>query len=566
MNWDYMQTWNTSGMQYGDGNFQMFRNLSRIAEDNLEKSLVTGQGIVQAGTTGGPALRLQMLHGVLEQVSFEQDDAMAMKIIPKEKIYSNTFEWTIWNSYGGPGDGFTPETGTDGAFGLTASDDNFTRLVLQLKYMAAYRLISLAAQMVKNIEDPETVAQKGATLEIIGKADLAIYNGDSNYHTSQFDGLIRQITSWVDNVSASDQAILYDANNSPLDDSLLEDISIVGAVKFGRPTLLLSSSQAYGDMMKTLFPKGRYNEGDMGAFGTDKRTFVTPYGKLKLVDDKFLRPGLPLVVEGNGTTGRPLATNAYNAVPGTAAGNNVWSQTPVPTGAVVIQAAGTAGFWHNTTFNGDTALVAAPAQPSGDGNQHSQLPVGNTCYYAVALVYQGIEGPAWIYGKTSAAVSQTSLGSGNATQLTTTSGSPNVQICADVFNAAPGFTSATSGNYKVRVYRCDSATAPTSLSQFGCIGEMGCPAASISWASTASLTATMWDNGFKLPHGDNAFMITESKGGAKGWFLAQLLPLMRRLGLPALPMGDPVAMLAFIAPVLYVRRHHIWIRNIAKLN
>ena len=74
----------------------------------------------------------------------------------------------------------------------------------------------------------------------------------------------------------------------------------------------------------------------------------------------------------------------------------------------------------------------------------------------------------------------------------------------------------------------------------------------------------LYDNGMYMPNTDNGFLITTKKNGANGWFLAQLLPLMRRKGLPSFVMGDVLAMLMFVAPVLLVPRHHVWIRNIGR--
>src|SRR6185312_7365680 len=136
---------NEAGFGWGDHNYIQLRDLANQSEE-LYKSFTTGEGIVSAGQGSagdGSKLRVQFLHNVLEEVSFEQEDAGLMKVIPKQKVYSNTFEWSQLNQYGGAGDGFTTESGFDtNQFGINASDDIFTRLVLQIKYLCAVRNIS----------------------------------------------------------------------------------------------------------------------------------------------------------------------------------------------------------------------------------------------------------------------------------------------------------------------------------------------------------------------------------------------------------------------------------------
>lgn len=83
--------------------------------------------------------------------------------------------------------------------------------------------------------------------------------------------------------------------------------------------------------------------------------------------------------------------------------------------------------------------------------------------------------------------------------------------------------------------------------------------------SNGQQAAYGYDNGMYIPGTDNAFLITEKRNGTNGWFMAELLPLMRCIGLPSLPMADPLVMLWFACPILLVPRHHVWIRNIGRL-
>lgn len=531
---------NVAGFEFGDSSYNVFAEEARRQKAMFMKSLTTGEGIVASGATGGQALRLQFMHGMLEKQSFEQDDAMAMKVIPKKDVTSTAIEWTTQGQYGGPGDGFVPETGSDGNFGLSGSDTNYKRRVRNVKFLAAKRLISLAAQLVRNVTEPEATEEESATLEIIGKANLAVYFGDSYKSNTQFDGLIRQITDWVTEFP-QDQVILWDAQGQPIDADLLEKIAVACRTRFGRPSMMLMSALAYGDTQSLLFPRERYGGGALGEFGVDKRTFRATTGPVKLVDDPTLRPNQPLVVDGTGMDGKPR-TGAGDT------GSVGWNANPWS--ACSAGAAGSGNFWQNVTTNDLAAAISAPRTPSGEGNQKNALAAG-TYYYAASVVYQGLESLAWVFG---AAAADTVTG---ATAVTVTAG--QIVTCTFDYTKITGLGSTYPRNrVKVRVYRYGGpgAAAPTALSDFDFLFEVG-------WPTGGTANTSGFDNGFNIPGTDNAFLITEKKGRADGWFWAQLLPMMRR-PLPHLEMGDPVAMLCFGCPILWVPRHHIHVRNVGR--
>jgi len=538
---------NEAGFGWGDHNYIQLRDLANQSEE-LYKSFTTGEGIVSAGQGSagdGSKLRVQFLHNVLEEVSFEQEDAGLMKVIPKQKVYSNTFEWSQLNQYGGAGDGFTTESGFDtNQFGINASDDIFTRLVLQIKYLCAVRNISLPAQLVRNIENAEKVAEHAATLELIGKTNSALYWGDSTFQKAQFNGFIRQMLDWLTN-NNQDSGILWDAGGLPIDKIMLEDIQIFNKTKYGRGSLLMTSVQAYGDSQKLLFPAARYEEGTADAnYGIDKKKFRGVGGVITLKDDVLLRPNRPLMLEGYGVTGAPrLTTTQADFIP-------TYSAAPATAAAA---SASTGSFWINTTNYRDGVPAAAPALPSGDGNNASRLVAGQTYTYAIAPVYKGLEGQAIVVGNSTAAgtVGTPTGVAPTATQVVT--------ITITHSNLSGGLPSGASvsdyANWKWRVYRFTGTVATGTVSGLQFLCETGVK---------SDGSCVVYDNGFNVPGSDNAFLITERKNGAVGWFLAQLLPLMRRQGLPSFIMGDPLALLLFCAPILLVPRHHVWIRNIGR--
>jgi hypothetical protein len=534
---------NSAGWGWGEGSWNAMNDEAERQKQEFMKSLTTGSGIVTSGTTGGAALRYQFMHDLLEKQSYEQDDAKIMKLIVKKKVTSTAVEWTTQGTYGGPGDGFTPETGSDGAFGLTSTDDNFKRRVRNVKFLAAKRIISLQSQLVGNVAPPEQTSEESATLEIIGKANRAIYFGDSYTAQPQFDGFERQINDWVSEswtsgVTAVDQTLLYDAGGAPIDEFLLQDIAMACQSKFGRPSVLYASTFAYGDMQKLLYPKERTGLGMSGSQGQDRNRFLSHAGPLRLEWDLMLRPNRPLNVDGTGLDGQPLGASTLLGT----------DYTSNPFATCAGAAAGTAPFWLNFTTNTtppgqSSGIPSAPGLPTGAGNQGNRLPVG-MFYYAAALVIGGLEGSTWINGASAA-------NSFSGASAATTSSSNN--IVSMTFNNPP--SPNILANCKLRIYRTAALTsAPTTLSQFQFLVETGFP---------ASGTCTVYDNGYFIPGSDTAFLMTEKKGKGDGFFWAELLPMIRR-PLPHLDLGDPVLMLAFGCPILWVQRHHLELRNIGR--
>jgi len=201
-----------------------------VQEDVLNKAIITGNGVVQPGDSGGRALRPQFLLDYLEQVSFEQDDARLMKLIDIQKVPTTTVEWNDFLSYGGPGDDFVGETGVSGNFDVFGADDNYNRQIQNVKFMGTKREIGIIANMVNNTNNPTTLAQKGGTLELISKMNLAAYFADSTTNVLQFNGFEAQCRQFLAQ-SPGDQDILFDAQGHELASARV--VGFQDAAKFG---------------------------------------------------------------------------------------------------------------------------------------------------------------------------------------------------------------------------------------------------------------------------------------------------------------------------------------------
>lgn len=564
----------SAGFGYGSNKYNQWAEAARESEEALMKALTTSSATVGVvsdtgiGTAGdGSRLRVQFLHDVLERASFEQSDAKMMQIIPKEKCYSTTFEWSQFNQYGGAGDGFITETqGVGAAWDISgeATDDTFTRLTRNIKFMVASREMGLVAQTVKNIEDAESLSVEGATSELIAKANLSCYWGNSKTSANQFDGFIQQMLDWITPTTAysgasnqygqtQDQAICYDAGGQPVDQNMLNDIMVINRVRYGNASLLVQSAQGFNDTQKLLFPYQRTGMGETnGQMGGIKDKFVSQYGSVDLVHDVMFRPNRPLAADGTLVTGKPQVTVSTVVTLGTLG-------TVLPAACLVAATPGTGSFWLPSAIRGYAATK--PALPSGEGNQGNRLAPGYYVY-AVSAVINGVESQAAILsltGGTSVALTaSTTIDTNSYVNITAANSLAKLTVTHGAAGANLGGT-GTKSAAKFRVYRSAMYSVNTATTitpnDFDLVGEM---------AIGTSTSSDFYDNGFIIPGSDNALLMTRSKGRSKAFFLAQLLPMMKRLGLPSKLMSDPLALLLFAAPIMVVPRHHIWIRNIGR--
>jgi hypothetical protein len=514
------------------------------SDEPMMKALTTGNGIVQAGDTGGRALRVQFLQKTLQSVSFDNQDVFVMKNIPHKDAKSVAVEWTNFTTYNSQGDGFSPESGLDGNFNGNAEDAGFSRQLQNVKFLITAAQVSVVASLVQNIENPEVAAQTAATLRLLARAELNMFNGDSTLSNTQYNGIEAQIIQNLDINPQDSVGSIYDAGGQALSYQMLQDICVQNALQFGNPSLLINSWTTKADIANAIFPQGRFGiDQNTNGFKFVPDSFDYQGGKVKLGAAKFLRANHPLAMEGPGLTGQMRNSSTVDALA------LVWGTSPfansgaVPTPAV----AGTGNFWRNFTRNTDSGAVPAPSLPAG-GNNSNRLSAGTYCY-AVSIVYQGWESLPWVYGASAAGTLT------GASAVTVSTGDPIVALTVDTTTpAVTGLGSTYPRNIvKFRWYRAPSANA-SSWASYQYLGETGTPIAG---------NAVLYDNGYSIPGADKSYLITEAKNGISGWGWYQLLPLMKR-ALPNLLMADQFGELLFGTLALMVARHHTVIRNIGR--
>lgn len=518
--------------------------ITKAAENgdaDLLKNYVTGNGIVGTGAaTDVSPLREQFLVGHLVTTLYSQDDARTMKLLPVMPVGSTIVEFSRFDMVGTAGDGFVAETGTDGAFGLSPGDDAFSRQTRVVRYMASERQVGIVARNVNNIEDPQAIAERAATLEIIRNANLAILFGDNGFNGLAFDGIWKQIYDHV--VATGDPSILIDMRNNDLGIDAIATGSAQVRNNYGNPSLLIQSVESYEATQVALYPQERAPFGYTGSAGADVDTVKTGGGNIRRTYDAMLRPGRPL---------KPIGPTSMGAMPTAAdTGALTFSATPWQTGAgnTVAAAAGTGPYYVNQTRSTDSAVVTKPAVPSAVGNNNAQnnLAAG-TYYYAVTAVINGKESLPWVLGCAAAGVID-----GTIAGITVTAG----QVAQLKFTSAvlTGYSANVRTQVHLRVYRTAAlASAPTQLSQFQFLMQTA--------FASGDTTALCFDNGMYIPGTTVNFMLTEKRDGRNAIVIGQLMEMMRR-ELPNLPMANQFCMLAFLTPIVFYGGFHLVYYNV----
>lgn len=517
----------------------------QIVSDELTKSYITGNGIVASGnTTNAEPLRQQFLVNKLINTLYEQKHAVTMKHLPVVPVGSTIVEFSRLDMAGGAGDGFIGETGTDSAFGLTAGEDSFSRQTRIVKFLAAERQVGLVAQQVNNLENPRTIAETAATLEIIKNANLATLFGDSGFNTLSFDGIFKQLYDHL--VASGNPSLWIDMNNTVVSTEAIMTAGTNVFGQFGEPSLLIQSAGSYNDTESSLLGQERGGFGYSGNGGIDLQKIKTSGGMIQRVLDPMLRPNRPLqlqsLVDVKATTGDPRAvadSGAYS-----------FSATPWSTGAgnTVVQTAGSGPYYVNTTRSSDSTDVAIPALPSsvGGNGAASRLTAAGNYYYAASVVINGKESLAWVHGAAAVnSVTSAAALSPSATQV--------VQLKLLVASVT-GYTAGTRTQMHFRIYRTGNlASAPTSMTQFKFLTQVG-----VSAAGTSCLA---FDNGMYIPGTTINFLLTEKRDGRNAVIMGQLMEMMRR-ELPNLPLADQFCMLAFLTPIVFYGGFHAVFYNV----
>jgi hypothetical protein len=257
------------------------------AVDALNKALVAGSDVNNPGVGAGVGfpLRVESLEKTLKVTTFQMKHLKLFKQIPKLPAYNTVEEHNELKSYGDQGEAFISETETP------ASDDStYDRKTAKIKFMGTTRVVSHAMTLVRpahgDVIANETV---NGTIKLLQLLERALFVGEEALSSLQFDGFFKLIGS---NAPAAN---IIDMRGAALDEDTLLDTSLIQseAPNYGIPTHLHCNPRVKTDIIKSMFPKGRYDigSGANGMIGKDVKGFVSPAGDVQFSENVFITDG-----------------------------------------------------------------------------------------------------------------------------------------------------------------------------------------------------------------------------------------------------------------------------------
>lgn len=256
---------------------QLNKALVAGADRDPPSSIVAGDGF---------ALRVESLERTLKNTSFRAEHVRLWRAIPKKPAYNTVEEYNQIQSYGSLNTGaFIGE----GAL-PSETDATYERKFSIVKFMGTTRRVGHVMTLVKpahgNVIAQETVA---GTLYLLQQIEQNLFYGDSSLDPVQWDGYEKLI---ADGAGATN---IIDLRGQPLTEDRLIDASltIMDAPNYGLPTHLHMNPKVKADLVKTFFPKMRYDLGALanGKIGGDIGYFISPAGDVKLESNVFISDG-----------------------------------------------------------------------------------------------------------------------------------------------------------------------------------------------------------------------------------------------------------------------------------
>jgi hypothetical protein len=258
--------------------------------DALNKALTAGSAQNPPGSAvagDGFALRVESLERTLRNTTYKMEHIRLWKSIPKIPAYNTVEEHNVLRDYG-----VNPDAGFIAEGDLPEADDStYERKFAVVKYMGTTRRVTHVMSLVKpahgNVVAQETV---NGTMHLLRMVERSLFNGDSTLSPLQFDGYERLLRA------NSPAANIIDLRGRPLSEDVLMDaaLTVQDAPNYGTPTHIYLNPKVKSDLIKTFFPKGRYEtlgKGNGDLVGLDIKGFTSPAGDVMFEPDTFITDG-----------------------------------------------------------------------------------------------------------------------------------------------------------------------------------------------------------------------------------------------------------------------------------
>jgi hypothetical protein len=271
-----------------------FGQQSQAELDELNKALGTGQDGEAYGNgayNDMSALRPQSLEGTLKIVAAKQEHIKFWKELNKKPAYNTVEEFNVLDSYGGNSSPFFVEGGLP-----NEEDSNYIRQSQMVKFLGTTRVITHPATLVRNtVGDMVARESENGTLWLLQQLERALYFGDSNLDSLQFDGLYAQVRNFVNGKTYQNQHII-DMRGGVIDENILEDAATIIADNYGNGSLQLHmTNQVHKDFSKLITGTGGRQRIMMGGqgdvtLGQPVRGYSANSADIAFKNNIFLKP------------------------------------------------------------------------------------------------------------------------------------------------------------------------------------------------------------------------------------------------------------------------------------
>lgn len=289
--------------------------------ENLQKALSAGSGVDAGSFTGGRALIPESLENTLVNVLWSQDEARLFQRIKKKAISSPVHQWDKRTEVGDSDGAWVAEGGTS-----FEKDQTISRVYATAKYLQTLRKATLQATLSNMIENAMTIEQNAGALWIIREVEKAMFYGNDAIVAEQPKGILQQINDYAGNVATYGSPVadnILDVRGASADSAEFEkkmnEASRAIRDKYGKATLLLTSTMVMQDVQNLLRDRIRFGIGDNKGSTVFNR-YPTPFGEMELLDDVFIRegntPGTPSVIAGAPAAPTQSVAPAAGAVAG----------------------------------------------------------------------------------------------------------------------------------------------------------------------------------------------------------------------------------------------------------
>lgn len=257
----------------------------------LKKALAAGSDVNAPAVAPGVGfpLRVESLERTLKNTTFRMEHIKLWKAMPKRPGFNTVEEFNQIQSYGNLDAGaFMPEGGLPNEI-----DSTYERKTFKIKFMGAVGRVNQVMTLLKpahgNVIAMETVTK---TMELLRQIERNLFTARSDLDELQWDGIEKQIEDGVLGTSGN----VIDLRGEPLTEDRLVDaaLTIQDAPNFGMPTHLYMAPKVKADLVKTFFPKARYDllgKTDQGLVGLDIKGFTSPAGDITFESDVFIDDG-----------------------------------------------------------------------------------------------------------------------------------------------------------------------------------------------------------------------------------------------------------------------------------